>query len=832
MLRLPRRELQVDKVSLARYEGVRPSAVDLFGSRGYLVGLHGRFRNEPVTTWGEWIIPDDDGDQHWEKLRKIAATLPGTSIPLKKWTADRQSRLPWSDDEDGPANLAVESAIFNAQWDTNMRHNPLANTHRLRSRLLCNRLRIPRTKQALRSKMQRDKVTEQISESTATVLKISGTGDVEMDRMRLRFALRAAAAAARGLTIWLLPRGPYAENDAHRLVEKTATLINKLEDGPKAVISHPLPTGRLDHLQRLQEAADAHSGPTGQKVFVAAQASSEAEVAEFRRLAPSVSLEFDPSKWGSLAAMAPASRHFKRGSDMPGKIWLTSSRFNNGRIAAAENLLMSAAPGIDFCLQPEPRDNWPTLRTEDDPEEVVNMSLLAPLVDNVAFFPPPEQPTPLKPNDFSDEPLTNFPASMLMEARRERAALQLGFSTQRFRESTLIVTHPDEDESFAYRGYDASEHSLPVTAIAGDKYTTHQLGQRHGFPVPEAYAFASGDLKAIEVKAEELGYPVVVKPRTGSRGLAITTNIATPEGLRSGVETIENSEFGEHGVLLERHIAGSDYRILATGEKSLSIVRRDPAHVIGDGSSTITELVLAANATRSVNPNMRANPIRLGQPLIDHLATQDLTVDSVPALEERVQLVGVANISQGGTSTEVTDETDQSILDLAQKICAELNFPLLGLDFLIPDHRQPVDDQDIVLLEINSAPNLLHPYPTYGSGRDIFLADLRNFIRSRGLQQPEVRDNVTLAMEIEGTVQRVGYREWMRRTAEVLGVTGWVSNCPDPNKVEAVVSGPATEVAWLTRLAIDGSPKAFPNEVTTRPHNQPVDTGFEIRTEM
>src|SRR5690606_17422568 len=105
----------------------------------------------------------------------------------------------------------------------------------------------------------------------------------------------------------------------------------------------------------------------------------------------------------------------------------------------------------------------------------------------------------------------------------------------------------------------------------------------------------------------------VVKPAGGIQGLAVTTDVRSLEQLDRALERIRTSKFGKTGVVLERMVSGRDHRVLATRDRALSVVRRDPASVVGDGVHTVAELVLATNVVRRQNPYLGKHLVKLNR---------------------------------------------------------------------------------------------------------------------------------------------------------------------------------------------------------------------------
>ena len=159
--------------------------------------------------------------------------------------------------------------------------------------------------------------------------------------------------------------------------------------------------------------------------------------------------------------------------------------------------------------------------------------------------------------------------------------------------------------------------------------------------------------------ALEIGLPVVVKPQDGNQGKGVTVNIVSREHLEIAFRAA--AEIGT--VMDEKYLPGSDFRLLVVGNKLVAAARRDPPHVIGDGSHTVRELVDLVNADPKRGDG-HATPltrIKFDEIAVARLEVQGLTPASVPERGQRVVLRNNANLSTGGTATDVTDDVHPEV---------------------------------------------------------------------------------------------------------------------------------------------------------------------------
>lgn len=200
---------------------------------------------------------------------------------------------------------------------------------------------------------------------------------------------------------------------------------------------------------------------------------------------------------------------------------------------------------------------------------------------------------------------------------------------------------------------ETDQTSAVAEAIAQDKELTKTLLHAAGVPVPAGRPVL--DAADAWAAACEIGGAVVVKPQDGNQGKGVAVNLVTREQVEAAYAVaVEISD----EVLVERYIPGHDYRMLVIGNKLIAAARREPPQVIGDGSRSIRELVELVNSDprRGTGHATSLTKIRFDDIALARLATEGLTADSVPARGTRVILRNNANLSTGGTATDVTDD--------------------------------------------------------------------------------------------------------------------------------------------------------------------------------
>lgn len=253
-------------------------------------------------------------------------------------------------------------------------------------------------------------------------------------------------------------------------------------------------------------------------------------------------------------------------------------------------------------------------------------------------------------------------------------------------------------------------------AIAQDKELTKQLLHAAGVPVPQGrpvHDEADGWAAALAI-----GLPVVCKPQDGNQGKGVTVNIATRA--QFGAAYAAAAEYGE--VMVEQFLPGFDFRLLVVGDRLVAAARRDPPQVVGDGLRTVRALVDEVNLDprRGEGHATSLTRIRLDDIALARLQAQGLAPDSVPALGQRVVLRDNANLSTGGTATDVTDTVHPDIAARAVDAAQMVGLHICGVDLVCENVIRPLEEQHGGIVEVNAAPGLrMHIAPSFGRGRPV-----------------------------------------------------------------------------------------------------------------
>ncbi len=309
----------------------------------------------------------------------------------------------------------------------------------------------------------------------------------------------------------------------------------------------------------------------------------------------------------------------------------------------------------------------------------------------------------------------------------------------------------------------AAESSLTsaiAESIAQDKELTKELLHAAGVPVPRGRTVESAD--DAWAAAQEIGLPVAIKPRDGNQGKGISVNMKTEAQVRAAYDIAYDVSYD---VIVEKYLPGADFRLLVVGDQLVAVARRDPAHVIGNGKDNIAQLIDEVNRDprRSDGHATSLTKIRLDEVALATLKKQGLNASSVPAAGQRVILRNNANLSTGGTATDVTDDVHPSIAIAAVNAVRMVGLDIAGVDLVCEHIDRPLPEQGGGIVEVNAAPGLrMHLDPSYGPARDVGKAIISNMYKDGS-------DGRIPLVSVTGTN---GKTTTARLTAHLLAQTG------------------------------------------------------------
>lgn len=253
--------------------------------------------------------------------------------------------------------------------------------------------------------------------------------------------------------------------------------------------------------------------------------------------------------------------------------------------------------------------------------------------------------------------------------------------------------------------------------IACDKEETKNLLEAAEIPVPRGrIVYSEEGLKdAISI----IGYPIVTKPIDGNHGKGATTNITNWDDAVMGLQAAKKYS---RGVIVEKFITGKDHRVLVINYQYVAAAIRKPAAVIGDGKHTIQQLIDLTNQDprRGYGHEKVLTQIAIDDFLMEMLKREGLTLESVPESGREVFLKPTANLSTGGTATDVTDMVHPDNIFMCERIARIIGLDICGIDIMAPDLSVPIRENGGAILEVNAAPGFrMHIEPTEGLPRNV-----------------------------------------------------------------------------------------------------------------
>lgn len=262
-----------------------------------------------------------------------------------------------------------------------------------------------------------------------------------------------------------------------------------------------------------------------------------------------------------------------------------------------------------------------------------------------------------------------------------------------------------------------SETSSIGVELACDKEDTKHILEQAEIPVPK------GDIitreRSLESACEYVGYPLVVKPIDGNHGRGITVNINSYE---EALEAFYAAKEVSRRVIIEKYVTGKDYRLLVINNKLVAAALRTPAHVIGDGKSTIRELVDEVNKDprRGYGHENVLTLIDINSMTQAILDAKGYTEETVLEKDEMLILKDTANLSTGGTAEDVTDIVHPSNVSMVERISKIIDLDICGIDIMTHDISKPLEETGGAVLEVNAGPGFrMHLAPTKGLPRNV-----------------------------------------------------------------------------------------------------------------
>lgn len=321
-------------------------------------------------------------------------------------------------------------------------------------------------------------------------------------------------------------------------------------------------------------------------------------------------------------------------------------------------------------------------------------------------------------------------AKDIQQMREIREEVRFGPSTGSLVEEAVSRDIPYirlNDQSLVQLGYGVYQKRIQATTtantnmiavdIAGNKHATKTLLGDMGVPVPKGFRIREeeelGDV------LERVGFPVVIKPLDGNHGKGATVGVNSFEDAKTAWEKAKEYS---RWVIVEKQLAGADFRALVVNNRLIAVAERVPAHVVGDGKRTLQELIDKTNEDprRGYGHENVLTEIDVDGQTMRCIRKAGYELDSVLPKDEILHLKTTANISTGGTAIDRTDEVHPENVFLFERIARIIGLDVAGIDVIAPNVSQPLHESGGGIIEVNAAPGFrMHLAPSEGIGRNV-----------------------------------------------------------------------------------------------------------------
>ncbi len=349
----------------------------------------------------------------------------------------------------------------------------------------------------------------------------------------------------------------------------------------------------------------------------------------------------------------------------------------------------------------------------------------------------------------------------------------------------------------------ASTTSSIAVEIACDKEETKNLLEAASVPVPRGRVVY--DEEDLDIAIRRIGFPIVIKPVGGNHGRGATINILNRE---DAITALAAAKKISRGVIVEKFITGYDHRLLVINYQFVAAARRTPAMVTGDGKHSIGQLIEKVNLDprRGYGHEKVLTSIKVDDMTLTMLEEKNMSIDSVPAPGEIVYLKRTANLSTGGTSTDVTDIVHPYNVFMAERIARIIGLDICGIDIMTPDIRLPLHENGGAVLEVNAGPGFrMHIAPADGLPRNVaepvmdMLYPPGSTSRIPIIAVSGTNGKTTTTRLIAHMVKTVGYKVGFTTTDGIYIQNRMVEqgDCTGPVSAEFVLKDPTVNFAVL-----------------------------------
>ncbi|MBP2032361.1 cyanophycin synthetase [Clostridium algifaecis] len=305
--------------------------------------------------------------------------------------------------------------------------------------------------------------------------------------------------------------------------------------------------------------------------------------------------------------------------------------------------------------------------------------------------------------------------------------------------------------------------------IACDKLLTKEILKNQCLPVAPGELVK--DIDDLCTKADEIGYPVVLKPRRGNQGRGVFVNLKNKNEVIEAYKLLSNN-FSD--IMIEKNISGKDYRICVVDGKVEAVSERIPPYVIGDGVSTIRQLIDNVNndIMRGYGHEKPLTKIKIDKELEAYIGKENYNLNSVIKKNQKLILRENANLSTGGKAADCTDIICNENIDICERTAKAIGLDICGVDLCCEDISKPAFEKGAIL-EVNAAPGIrMHHYPSKGKIRNVAKAIIDELFKNSHKTIPVVsitgtNGKTTTTRLVAHILNKAGYKVGMTTTGGI-----------------------------------------------------------------
>lgn len=382
------------------------------------------------------------------------------------------------------------------------------------------------------------------------------------------------------------------------------------------------------------------------------------------------------------------------------------------------------------------------------------------------------------------------------------AAKKRGIPYRRLDNNSLVMFGQGVNQKIIDATMAATTSSIGVE-LASNKEETRRILKEGFIPMPEGRSVTNKEQLFETISA--IGFPLVIKPVNGNHGRGITTHI---QNEAEALEAFKKAQSISEEVIVERFIKGIDFRFLVINYKLEAVSRRTPAMVMGDGNSSIRQLIDKINSDpqRGEGHEKVLTRITIDSQTESILKKHGFTLDTVLPFGEILFLKDTANLSTGGTARDATDIVHPQNIFLAERIARLMNLDICGIDLIAEDITQPITEKNGAVLEVNAGPGFrMHLSPLKGIPRNVGEPVIK-------MLYPEGAPSRIPLIAITGTNGKTTTTRLIAHFAKSVGhITGYTTtdgiyindqlikagDCSGPASAEAVLRDPIVDFAVL-----------------------------------